>query len=336
MTDTAGRIVSAEYETPTYQIINCETAEFLEDLEKAISHLYSRGGELDAALSHQRRVPGKRIRGQIVFAIGALDICDRNRLLQVAAAIEAIHEASLIHDDIVDGSQERRGQPSLMAQFGLRCAGYCGSVLVGRGIEALSEHLGDALPAEDIFSLLREMADAQILEWLPPADLLVDQKRRLTAVIDGKTGALFRVAVSAAIAAVGPGHLATRFKHQLLKFGSCLGRAFQIRDDLLDLEDPALLKRDEHMDLRQGVLSFPLMCWAENQENWRDTCRQLMRYGEWQDDGDLRQQILLSDAPARTRQAIDDYLTDACSGLEQLPDSLGLARLKSTAEALRL
>lgn len=216
--------------------------------------------------------PGKHFRGLITLASGMLNSESSepsDNLLVAAAAIELFHEASLIHDDIVDRSLIRRGHPSLAAKTTIKNAANVGSFLIGRGLSQLSSMCVDDDIA-DHYAVMQHLAQAQILDSLPPAASFIEHRDRLLRITDGKTVSLFMFATRIGLSQSN-GDAASRRTTQCIldNFAVGLGRAFQIRDDILDIINPASLKRPDCNDLVQKKLSWPLLFWAGKSTDWQ-------------------------------------------------------------------
>lgn len=257
-------------------------------------------------------------------------------MLKGAAAVEAIHEGTLIHDDIIDGSLARRGQSSVGAEFTICCASNLGAFFFGRGVETLAAVCGPYFDEADTLSLIQRLAKGQILESLPPAADFATQKARSLNIIDGKTGSLFEFSCLMGLAAnENPTHLLTRYRGTMTKFAGALGRAYQIRDDILDIENADSLKRPGSQDVHRGMLSWPAMLWAGESPDWG---RALQEYSQGGKDrkatAEIRRRILRSNALRLTRKDMKAYLREAQYQLDILPVSYGRATLQELLDWL--
>jgi octaprenyl-diphosphate synthase len=198
---------------------------------------------------------GKRVRSRLVHACAeALGLVPESAV-PWAALVEIIHVASLVHDDVIDGAELRRGQPSLRAREGNRRAVLGGDLLVSAAWLAASHELPSELAAILARAMI-EMTTAELRErellWNPDASLACYLR-----VIDGKTAALFAAAAegTAALAGASP---ATR--KAMTRWGRALGRAYQIQDDVRDYEwTPEASGKDTMQDLREGIATLPLI-----------------------------------------------------------------------------
>lgn len=229
------------------------------------------GGGFDAIYRHILAVPGKRVRSAMVLACSRLlpsaAAVPMRDAVDVACAIEMIHEASLVHDDICDGSLLRRDVPSVPAAFGVRTAARAGFHLFGEALQVLARVLVDN-PA--VFARLGEAAGVtyldrisdlsfgQLLETLPPAVDDAAMRRHYELVAGAKTGTLFRLACSYGGTAGGLDHDQLR---ALMRYADQLALAFQIMDDVRDVEGGPSLGKEAAGDLDRRVLTWPVIEW---------------------------------------------------------------------------
>ncbi|MCW2287434.1 heptaprenyl diphosphate synthase [Leucobacter luti] len=196
---------------------------------------------------------GKHVRARAFLAAAlAYGAADDAALVEIAAAIELLHTSSLVHDDIIDGSSQRRGEPTLHLATSAGTAILVGDSLLGLVFQSASRYSAEA--ASRLSAAYLTLNEGQLLEeslgWAP--DQLQDIERYCTL----KTGALFGVAFALA------GHVAGLPDHETDRLdaaGRLLGLAFQPQDDILDVQgDAADLGKDAAADVRNGVPTFPL------------------------------------------------------------------------------
>jgi farnesyl diphosphate synthase len=220
---------------------------------------------LQAAMRHAALLGGKRMRPLLVYATGRMLGADDTTLDAPASAVELIHAYSLVHDDLpaMDDDALRRGQPTVHVAFDEATA-----ILAGDALQTLAfRQLVDApAPAEVRIAMVRELATASgalgmcggqafdIDATGRGGDIDLRELERLHAM---KTGALLRCAVR--LGALAGGADATA--HAALdRYAEALGLAFQIRDDLLDIEaDSATLGKTAGKDAAQNKATFPAL-----------------------------------------------------------------------------
>ncbi len=214
------------------------------------------------AIRYSLLAPGKRLRPLLVFL--AAEACggDRGRAVPAACAIEMVHTYSLIHDDLpsMDDDDMRRGRPSCHARFGEATAILAGDALLARAFELLA----GLEPPQLAASCCRELAaaaGASALVGGQADDLAVEFSQagleQLERIHRRKTGAMFRAAVGLGGIVAGAGEGA---RELLDRYGQCVGLAFQITDDLLDVGgDEAVAGKRTGKDRQRGKLTFPLL-----------------------------------------------------------------------------
>jgi octaprenyl-diphosphate synthase len=191
---------------------------------------------------------GKRVRPLLMVVMArALGLESAGSVYSLAAAFQLIHTATLVHDDVIDHAEMRRGKPSMPRAFGLPSSIVTGDYLFVRAFELAAEYprtiilrCGEACAA---------LVEGEVLQDSSRFDLTTGEEHYLR-VIERKTAAI----VAAALASVGEiAEAAPAVREACETYGRALGIAFQIRDDLLDVYgDPDLLGKPLYTDLREG------------------------------------------------------------------------------------
>jgi geranylgeranyl pyrophosphate synthase len=271
--------------------------------------------------------PGKRIRGRLVLACTGLQHTGNpieRDAIEAATAVELLHEASLVHDDICDAATKRRGAPSVVAAFGIRAAGLAGAFLAGHALVLLGgvlERRGQRLD----LGPLSDLIEGQILECVPPSASLRDARQRYERVVRGKTAVLFRFACAL-------GALLDRcpapVRASVETFAVELAFAFQVLDDVRDLEDPADLGKPACKDLACGLVTWPVLNWLESVADPVAGLERLRRTPKATRDIEaLRSMIVGSGATEHARGFARARLAAARSALTALPASWGREQL---------
>ncbi len=198
---------------------------------------------------------GKRIRPALLLLLsGALGYADP-RKHQLAAVVEFIHTATLLHDDVVDESTLRRGRPTANESFGNAASVLVGDFLYSRAFQMMVE-CGSMRVMEILAEATNVIAEGEVLQLMNMHDASLDQDNYLR-VIRSKTAKLFEA--SARLAAVLAGSN-TVIEEACATYGQALGTAFQIRDDALDYEGQASeMGKNLGDDLREGKVTLPLI-----------------------------------------------------------------------------
>lgn len=198
---------------------------------------------------------GKRIRPVLTLLTARMCGYEGNRHIKLAAAIEFIHTATLLHDDVVDESMLRRGQSTANEVFGNTASVLVGDFLLSRAFQLMAQ--------DDDINVLRVLADAsavitegEVKQLISKQDLETNEARYLD-IISAKTAELFSAA-----AKVGA-MVSSRTKEEeasLGEFGQYLGIAFQIMDDVLDYSaEQQTLGKTIGDDFREGKITLPII-----------------------------------------------------------------------------
>ena len=214
--------------------------------------------DLRAALEHLLSAGGKRVRPTIVFLAGGLFNSDKTKLTTLGAAIEMLHTATLVHDDLIDGSLLRRGIPTLNARWSPAATVLTGDFLFGRAAKLAADI--DHLPLMKYFAeTLTIIVNGEITQMFASKGL-IDRKNYYTRIY-AKTASLFELSALGA-ALIGTEDATER--EALRKFGYDLGMAFQIMDDILDFNgEQAKVGKPVGSDLLNGLVTLPAIYYAE-------------------------------------------------------------------------
>jgi octaprenyl-diphosphate synthase len=198
---------------------------------------------------------GKRLRPLLTLAAARMCGYEGARHVNLAACVEFIHTATLLHDDVVDESLLRRGLASANAIFGNKASVLVGDFLFARAFQMMVED--GSLPVLGILSgAAATIAEGEVLQLSTQNDLSTSEERYLQ-VIGGKTAALFAAACQVgAVVAARP----RADEVALAEYGTNLGMAFQLVDDALDyVADEAALGKTVGDDFREGKITLPVL-----------------------------------------------------------------------------
>lgn len=204
---------------------------------------------------HLINAGGKRLRPSLTLLCAQLGGAVPESAIKLAAAVEFIHSATLLHDDVVDESNQRRGQESARAVWGNAASVLVGDFLFARAFELMVET--GSLPALQILSrAAATIAQGEVMQ-LQIQNSLTTKREDYMAVIDYKTAELFAAACHVGALA---GKLPEKVAAALSEYGRHLGIAFQITDDLLDYtESETTLGKPRGNDLREGKVTLPVI-----------------------------------------------------------------------------
>jgi geranylgeranyl pyrophosphate synthase len=258
---------------------------------------------------------GKRLRPLLLVLCAEIGEPDRGDLLRAAAAIEILHTATLIHDDIVDKAESRRGMPTTVARYGREIAVATGDYLFAETFSELAE-IGDPRLVR-AFSEASEGLAAGELEQYRANGASVEVEAYLEH-IRKKTAGLFK---AACVAGGTLGGLSLRQIDSLATYGQALGIAFQMSDDVMDLVGkPGLMGKGIGTDLAEGTVTLPVI--FALREGDAQTIRRVLATPkpspELLEAG--IEAVLATGAVARTEAWAWGEVDAALEGLELLPD----------------
>jgi geranylgeranyl pyrophosphate synthase len=210
-------------------------------------------GPLKRMLDHALQARGKRMRPALVLLAGSFGDYNLNRLVPLGAAIELLHTASLVHDDVVDGALSRRGRPTANAVFDNALTVLLGDYMFANAAEMVTRT--ESLEVTRLFALaLMKMTSGELDQDAAAFDVGKDIQNYLWR-IGGKTAALFANATEggATLGGCSDGEI-----EALRTYGYSLGMAFQIVDDVLDFNgDEEEMGKPVGSDLREGTVTLP-------------------------------------------------------------------------------
>jgi len=228
----------------------------LEQVERALrDQLASASALVCDVCSHILGSGGKRIRPALTLLASELCGYTGPRCIQVGAACELLHTATLLHDDVVDVAEVRRGRAAANVVWGNRRAILGGDFLYARASSMIVED-GDHDVLQVFADAIRSMAEGELLQLERSFDTSITE-RHYFSVIERKSAVLFSAACETGAIVAG----VTRAERRRVRdFGSELGIAFQLRDDALDYEaGEATLGKRPCADLREGKVTLPLL-----------------------------------------------------------------------------
>lgn len=260
---------------------------------------------------------GKRLRPQITVLCARAAGYHGTQHHQLAAIVEFIHTATLLHDDVVDSSTLRRGNQTANALFGNEAAVLVGDFLYSRAFEMMVE-----LNSMRIMSILATtttiIAEGEVMQLLNIGDADISEARYLE-VIQSKTAQLFQAASQ--LGAVLAGASQT-IEDALLAYGKHLGTAFQLIDDALDYDgEQAAIGKNIGDDLAEGKPTLPLIYVIGNCPADADMVRDAIKNADTEKLPAIQRAILESGALAYTREFAHRQAQLAIKSLAPLPES---------------
>lgn len=227
-----------------------------------LSRLEGNPTQLYDAASHLIAHGGKRLRPYMVIKSCEILGGTIKQALPAAAAVEMIHNFTLVHDDIMDNDEMRHGVPTVHTKFGIPVGILAGDVLFSKAFETISSE--SKMPKEVSLALVGKLAQAcvdvcegQILDIMMAKSQKIPMENQYIRMIEKKTSALFEV--SCAMGAICA-NTKRKDVSNLSSFGRNLGVAFQIVDDLIGITgDSKITKKPVGNDIREGKKSLPIL-----------------------------------------------------------------------------
>ena len=289
------------------------------DHEIALRFKSQAAPRIDAIGAHLISAGGKRLRPLLTIAAAqSLGYQGQSDVL-LATAVEYIHTATLLHDDVIDESDQRRGRPTANRLWDNTSSVLVGDYLFSRAFQLMVETKN--LQVLDILSAAScTISEGEVLQMTAARDLATDEAIYYR-VIRGKTAALFSAATQAGAVLATSDQMA---QQALFDYGDALGISFQVVDDLLDVTgDSAKTGKNIGDDFRERKLTLPMIKAIAANPDARPFWQRTIEKGE-QTEGDLEyalSQMTTTGAIAEARRDAQDWADRAKAALAPLPDT---------------
>jgi len=267
--------------------------------------------DLRAALEHLLMAGGKRIRPTIVFLAGNMFNAPHNKLVTLGAAVEMLHTATLVHDDLIDGSLLRRGIPTLNARWSPAATVLTGDFLFGRAAKLSAET--DYLPLMKLFAeTLTVIVNGELTQMFAAKGII--ERKNYYNRIYAKTASLFEMS---ALAATMVGTEDENIRFAMKTYGYEVGMAFQIMDDVLDFTgEQVTVGKPVGSDLLNGLVTLPAIYYAESHPDNAEV--RLLADGGWGNTEKMEQLVKSIRASNAIRYAIDEAVEHVEKGVEAI------------------
>jgi geranylgeranyl pyrophosphate synthase len=284
--------------------------------------------DLRAALEHLLAAGGKRVRPTLCLLVGNMLGGEEARLITLGAALEMLHTATLVHDDLIDGALLRRGLPTLNARWAPPATVLTGDFLFARAAKLAAE--ADHLALMKHFSeTLAIIVNGELAQMFGSRGVL--SRDNYYKRIYAKTASLFEMTTRAA-AMVSP--VDENMVESMRDFGYQLGMAFQIVDDILDFTgDENAVGKPLGSDLLNGLVTLPAIYYAEM--NPQDPDILSLPQGGWTNSENMArliENIRGSKAVSRAMEEASGYIDRALAHLDPLPPCAEREALESLAK----
>ncbi|MDW7676006.1 MAG: polyprenyl synthetase family protein [Bacillota bacterium] len=295
-------------------------AEINSDLKQVEAELYKHVQSdidlLSDTSAHLLTAGGKRLRPAFALLAGKFNNYSLEKLMPLAVALELIHMATLVHDDVVDASDTRRGIPTVRANWGNKISVHTGDFLLAKSLQLISEYENPKV-AQILARVSVEMCQGEIQQittaYNPDQNIRdyfyrIKRKTALLIAASCRVGAIVSGAPANIVAALGA-------------YGHYLGMAFQITDDVLDLVgDTEKFGKQIGSDLRQGIITLPVIITLHD-KNRREKLASLISKRE-KTDAEVKAAIQLISESNSIQQSLDissKYVAKAKKELTKLP-----------------
>ncbi|MCE5323944.1 polyprenyl synthetase family protein [bacterium] len=279
-------------------------------------HLYSAGG--------------KRIRPALVLlsALACNKGVDIDRVGSLAAATELVHMASLVHDDVVDETHERRGTSTANSTWGNKLSVLGGDFLLSKAFSLLGAN-GDVEILRTLSSMAVGMAESEMLQAQSEGSVQAWQ-RNYDKIIQGKTASFMRACCECGAILGGADN---EQRKALTEYGMMLGHAFQITDDILDIVgDPVETGKDVGSDLVNGKFTLPVLIAWDKPEFGEVKPLLIERPLTPENAKVVARRIVECGAVDEAHASAQKCVSRACAGLSDMPESDYICALRSLAE----
>ena len=291
-----------------------------QELRSSVEFIEAIGGNLASA-------GGKRLRPSLAFLAGKLLNAGDNDALRVALAVELLHSASLLHDDLIDDADTRRGAEAAFRRYGNVVSVMSGDYMLAKVLGLLAE-ANNAAFTQLMSNTAAQICEGEVLQF-QTATLETFSFENYFRVIEGKTAVLFAAALEGvALLTQAP----KEHRAALRTFGMAYGRAFQMQDDYLDLlGDESILGKPVGGDLREGKATYAVLLLLE--QNIPQVLPILRRHAK--KEGDVAQIVELvvqHGADRAAREQIVKEANTAVQALDIFPDGEAKTHLVQLAE----
>jgi geranylgeranyl pyrophosphate synthase len=273
--------------------------------------------DLRAALEHLLSAGGKRVRPTVVFLIGNMLGAQHDRLVTLSASIEMLHTATLVHDDLIDGSLLRRGMPTLNARWSPAATVLTGDFLFSRAAKLAADV--DHLPIMKLFAeTLGVIVNGELTQMFAARGVI--SRDNYYQRIYAKTASLFEMSTRAAAMIAAEDE---KIIGMMKIYGYEIGMAFQIVDDILDFTgEQSAVGKPIGADLLNGLVTLPAIYYAETHPEDEDVA--LLKEGGWANPERMTRLVESIRKSHATQRALDEArerIDKALTGLAKFPQS---------------
>ncbi len=311
--------------------------------EFLLSCLDGKPKQLYQASSHLIRTGGKRLRPFMVIKSCEMLGGTVRRALPAAAAVELVHNFTLVHDDIMDNDEMRHGTATVHRSYGMPLAILAGDILFSKSFELLTNHARKAGISDRAITQMvgklsaacTEICEGQAIDIGVASSSGLPSESDYITMIGNKTGALFEV--SCALGALSAQNYTNDDIKNLSSFGRNIGIAFQLIDDLIGvIGDPKLTGKAAGNDLREGKKTYPILLALDNAtDRDRDKLRRAFGARDRVSSSEIKEAVrIISDSgiEQNVRDVAKKFMTDALKAIEGYNNSEAKRSLQFSAD----
>lgn len=282
---------------------------------------------LNKVMQYIVRTKGKKLRPMFVLLTASINGGINEITYRAATLIELLHTATLVHDDVVDESYQRRGFFSVNALWKNKIAVLAGDYLLSRGMLLALENKDFEL-LKIVSNAVKEMSEGELLQ-MEKARRLDIQEEVYFEIIRKKTASLIAACCAVGAASAGAKPEAVQ---RMTCFGNLVGTAFQIKDDILDYQDTLLTGKPSGIDIKERKMTLPLI-YLLNQSN-RTEKRLIINLvknhnNEPEKIKALMTKVIASGGLDYAHNKMQQFVSEAMALLEEFPQTDSLASLKA-------
>jgi geranylgeranyl pyrophosphate synthase len=280
---------------------------------------------------------GKRLRPALALLAGSVFQAEQDKLVSLAAAVEMLHTATLVHDDLVDGALMRRGSETLNARWSTGATVLAGDYLFARAASLAAETRNVrviTIFAQTLMVIcsgeLRQIFDRHYIPPLDDHEAWAQALERYDERIFAKTASLFSAATEAAAVL---GSASEDQIRALRDYGQLLGTGFQIIDDLLDFQgDATTMGKPVGSDLREGIVTLPVLYYLREHPDDQRVAAVVANGGDDALVAEVVAAIRSSEALTLARQRADSFVQRSQEALAALPEGEPRSRMAALAD----
>jgi octaprenyl-diphosphate synthase len=269
------------------------------------------------------RTKGKQVRPMLVLLAAKASGAVNDGTYRAATLVELLHTATLVHDDVIDEADTRRGFASIRALWRNKAGVLMGDYLLAKGL-LLTVETSEYHFLEITSTAVRRMSEGELYQLQKARQLNIDEAAYFKIISD-KTASLFATCTELGAASTAENGINKEVRDMLRAYGEAVGIAFQIRDDLFDYEDKqGVIGKPVGIDLKEKKLTLPLIHALSSLEPKEERrIRSLIKSGKA--SANERQLIInlvkATGGLAYARAKAEEYSATACKTIESLPDS---------------